>query len=325
VKRREFITLLGGAAAAWPVGASAQPTRLPIIGFLGVTTPAVWSQWTAAFVGRLSELFWMDGRTVAIEYRWTDGRNERLTAIVAEFVRLKVDVVVTAGPAAVIAAREAMPATPIVFAIVGDPVGTGLVASIGRPSGTVTGMSMQHRDTVGKRLEVLREVVPDLRRVAIMGNVVFTDSVGELTEVEQLARTLGLEVTVLELRRAEDISPALESLNGRAQALYICVDPLVFTNRIRINTLAQGARLPTIYAIREYVEAGGLLAYGPNISDMFRRTAEFVDKILHGTKPADIPIEQPTKFDLVVNMTTAKALGMKIPESFLLRANEVIE
>ena len=195
----------------------------------------------------------------------------------------------------------------------GDPVGTGLVASLARPGGNVTGLSIQQTDLAGKRLELLREVVPGLRRLAIMANVGNPAAVLEMGEVQAAARTLGLEVATFEIRRAEDIAPAFEALKGRADALYVCSDPLVITNRIRINTLALGARLPTMYGIREYVEAGGLMSYGPNFPDLFRRAADYVDKILRGAKPADIPVEQPTKFDLVINLTTAKALGLDDP------------
>ena len=226
MRRREFITLLGGAAAAWPLAARAQqPGKLPTIGFLGTSTPSARSRWTAAFVQRLRELGWIEGRTVAIEYRWAEGRSERFAEIAAEFVRLKVDVIVTSGTAAVVAAKQATSVIPIVFAVAGDPVGTGLVASLARPGGNVTGLSIQATDLAGKRLELLREVVPGLRRLAIMANVGNPDAVLEMGEVQTTARTLGLEVVTLEIRRAEDIAPAIEALKGRADALYVCRRP----------------------------------------------------------------------------------------------------
>jgi putative ABC transport system substrate-binding protein len=326
VKRREFITLLGGAAAAWPLAARAQQTqKLPTIGFLGSSTASAESQRVAAFVQRLRELGWIEGRTVAIEVRWGEGRNERYADIAAEFVRLKVDVIVTQGTATVIAARQATSVIPIVFAGAADPVGNDLVASLARPGGNVTGLSNQGTDLAAKRLELLREIVPAFGRVAIMGNVVNPAIVLEMREVQVAARMLGLEVAILEIRRAEDIASAFPALQVRADALYVAADPLLGTNRIRINTLALGARLPTMHDFREYVEAGGLMSYGPNLVDVFRRSADFVDKILRGTKPGDIPVEQPTKFDLVINLATAKALRLAIPESFLVRADEVIE
>jgi putative tryptophan/tyrosine transport system substrate-binding protein len=326
MRRRQFIALLGGAAAAWPLAARAQqPGKLPIIGYLGSSTLSAMSQWTASFVQRLRELGWVEGRNVAIEYRWAEGRAERAAEIAAEFVRLKVDVIVTYGTPPTLAAKQATSAIPIVFALAGDPVGTGLVASLARPGGNVTGLSVQLTESRGKRLELLREAVPGLRRLAILGNVGNPFTVLEIEGVQAAARTLGLEVHTAEIRRAQDIAPAFETLRGRTDAIYVSTDPLVLTNLTRINTLALGSQLPTIYSSREYVEAGGLMSYGPNYPDLWRRAADYVDKILRGAKPGDIPVEQPTKFDLIVNLTTAKTLGLTIPESFLLRAEEVIE
>jgi putative ABC transport system substrate-binding protein len=325
VKRRKFITLLGGAAA-WPLAARAQqPGKLRTIGYMGSTTPSAQSPWTAPFVRRLRELGWIEGHNLAIEYRWAEGRNERLVEIAAEFVRLKVDVIVTYSAAPVLAAKQATSVIPIVFPAAPDPLGSGLVATLARPGGNVTGLSTQSTDLAGKRLELFREVVPGLRKLAIMANGGNPGSVREMGEVQAAARTLGFEVANLEIRQAEDIAAAFDALKGRAEALYVCAEPLVNVNRIRINTLAQGARLPTIYGFREYVEAGGLMSYGANVPDLFRRGAEYVDKILHGTKPADIPVEQPTKFDFIINLTTAKALGLEIPPTLLARADEVIE
>jgi putative tryptophan/tyrosine transport system substrate-binding protein len=325
MRRRDFITLLGGAAAAWPLAARAQqPGKLPTIGYLGTAAPSGWAPWTAAFVQRLHELGWIEGRTIAIQYRWAEGRPERWAEIAAEFVRLKVDVIVSGGNAA-LAAKQASTVVPIVFTMVDDPVGMGLIASLARPGGNVTGLAINQPDLAGKRLALLREVVPGLRRVAIMANVEYPFAVLEMAELETAARSLGLDVAPFEIRRAEDIAPAFEALKGRAEALYVVGDALVTTHRIRINTLALAARLPTIHVVRESVEAGGLMAYGPNFADLFRRAADHVDKILRGAKPGEIPVEQPTKFDLVINLTTAKALGLTIPESFLLRADEVIE
>jgi putative ABC transport system substrate-binding protein len=325
MRRRNFITLLGGAAVAWPLGAGAQQAgKLPTIGFLGTTTPSAWSQWVAAFVQRLRDFGWIEGRTIAVEYRWGEGRDERFVEIAAELVQLKVDVIVTSGTA-LLAAKQATSVIPIVFAVANDPVGSGFVASLSRPGGNITGLSLQSTDLAGKRLELLREVVPDLRRLAIMAHVGNPGAVLEMAEVQAAARALGLEVATLEIRRAEDIAPAFEALNGRVNALYIETDALIFTHRIRINTLALAARLPTMHSVRAYVEAGGLMSYGPNYTDLFRRAGELVDKILRGAKPADIPVEQPTKFDLVINLTTAKALGLEIPPTLLGRADEVIE
>jgi putative ABC transport system substrate-binding protein len=326
MRRREFITLIGGVAAAWPLAARAQQAgKLPTIGYLGSSTALHQSVWVAAFVQRLSQLGWIEHRNIAIDYRWAEARTERFAEIAAEFVRLNVNVIVTAGTAPALAAKQATSVIPIVFATAGDPVGTGLVASLARPGGNITGLSNQQTDLFGKRLELLREGVPGLRRLAIIANVDAPASVLEMRDVQAMARTLGLEVAKLEVRRPADIASAFETLNGRADALYVVMDPLLSNNRVRINTLAQGTRLPTMHGYRDLVEAGGLMSYGPNFPDMFRRTADYVDKILRGAKPGDLPVEQPTKFDLVVNVTTAKALGLTFPPSLLGRADEVIE
>jgi putative ABC transport system substrate-binding protein len=326
MKRREFIALVGGAAAAWPLAAGAQQaTKLPTIGFLGQSTPAIESQRFAALVQRLRELGWIEARTIAIEIRWAEGRAERAAEIAAEFVRFKVDVIVTSGTPQVAAAKQATSVIPIVFAVAGDPVGSSLVASLARPGGNVTGLSVLSTDLPGKRIELLREAVRGLRRLAIMGNASNPVIVPEMGEFQAAAGRLGLGSAILEIRRAEDIAPAFEALKGRAEALYICQDLLTFTNRNRINTLALGVRLPAMHASRESVDAGGLMSYGPDFLDLFRRSADYVDKILRGAKPADLPVEQPTKFDLVINLITAKALGLEIPQTLLARADEVIE
>jgi putative tryptophan/tyrosine transport system substrate-binding protein len=322
LKRRDFITLLGGAAS-WPLAARAQQ-KLPTVGFFGTTTASAWGPWTAAFVQRLRELGWIEGRNLTIEYRWADARSERFAEIAAEFVRLKVDVIVTGGNAAV-AAKQASSAVPIVFALVDDPIGMGLIASLSRPGGNVTGLAVQATDLAGKRLALLREIVPGLRRLAIMANVDYPSAGLEMGEIQTAAGMLGLEVAPLEIRRAEDIAPAFEALKGRAAALYVVGDALVMTHRVRINTLALAARLPTSFNYREYVEAGGLMSYGANLSDLFRRAADYVDKILPGAKPGDLPVEQPTRFSLIINLTTAKALGLEISPTLLARADEVIE
>ena len=320
MKRRAFITLLGGAVV-WPLAARAQQAgKLPTVGFLGSNASA-WSTWTAAFVQRLRELGWFEGRTIAIEYRWSEGRPERNAEIAAEFVRLKVDVIVT-NNFALPTLMQATEVIPIVFPLGTDPVGGGLVASLARPGGNITGLSMQSTDLAGKRLELLREVLPRLRRLATIGNAGNPQAVLEMGEVQAVARGLGIEVAPLKIRRAEDIAPAFETLKAQADALYVVGDALISANLTRIMTFSLGARLPMIFNARAFVQAGGLMSYGPNF---FRRTAELVDKILRGTKPGDIPVEQPSRFELVINLTTAKVLGLTIPESFILRADEVIE
>ena len=324
MKRRDFITLLGGAAT-WPLAARAQQAgKLPTIGVLGGSTPSSHGEAIAGFVQRMRELGWVDGRNVAIEVRWAEGRSERFAEIAAELVRLKVDVILTHNTPPVLAAKEATSVIPIVFASAGDPVGTGVVASLARPGGNVTGLSAGSPDVVGKRLELLREVMPGLRRLAILTSL-SPHLVLEIGEVQRAARTLALGVATFEIRRIEDIAPAFERLKGGADALYVISDPVTVNNRVSINTLALGGRLPTMHSVREPVEAGGLMSYGANWSDMFRRAADYVDKVLRGAKPADIPVEQPTKFELIINLTTAKVLGLTMPPTLLARADEVIE
>jgi putative tryptophan/tyrosine transport system substrate-binding protein len=323
VRRRDFITLLGGAMA-WPMAAGAQQAgKLPTIGFLGADASA-FSPWTAAFVAHLRELGWIENRNIAIEYRWSEGRTERYAEIAAEFVRLKVDVIVTVG-SAVPTVVQVTTAIPIVFAVAIDPVGNGLVASLAKPGGNVTGLSLQAAHLAGKRLELLREVVPQLRRLAIIFNVGNAQPVLEMRETEAAARTLGIEVVPLEIRGVADFSAAFQALRGNADALYVAIDQLMVANLMRILTLALGARLPTIFSTRDFVRGGGFMSYGPSYTERFGRAADYVDKILRGAKPGDIPVEQPTKFELVVNLITAQALGLEVPPTLLARADEVIE
>jgi putative tryptophan/tyrosine transport system substrate-binding protein len=323
MRRRDFITLVGGATV-WPIAMHAQQAdKLPTIGFLGVSASG-FAPWAAAFVARLRELGWVEGRTIAIEYRWSEGRAERYAEIAAEFVRLKVDVILTVGSAVPIV-KQAATAIPIVFAVAIDPVGSGLVASLAKPGGNVTGLSIQANELAGKRVELLREVLPQLRRLAIMFNADNTQPVLEMGETQAEARRLGLEIIPLAIRRAEDIAPAFQSLKTKVDAVYVAVDQLIVANRPRILALAVDEQLPTIFSERDFVKAGALMSYGPNYSDLFRHSADFVDRILRGTKPGDIPVEQPTKFELVINLTTAKALRLTVPPTLLSRADEVIE
>ena len=295
IRRREFITLLGGAAAAWPLAARAQQPAMPVVGFLG-SDSAAWSHLVSALMQRLRELGYIENRTFAIEYRWTEGRDERYAAMAAELVGMKVDIIVALGTPAIVAARKATAVIPIVFPIASDPVGDGLVASLSRPGGNVTGLSTQQPDLTGKRLEILREIVPGLSRLTVLANGDNPLAILNLREVQAAASKLGLEVNTLDVKRANDIAPAIDQLMGRTQALYVVGDSLVFNNQVQINTLALVARLPTMHNGRGYVETGGLISYGPSFPDLFRRAAEMVDKILRGAKPADIPVEQPTKY-----------------------------
>jgi putative ABC transport system substrate-binding protein len=275
-------------------------------------------------VQRLGELGWIKDRTIAIEYRWTEGRSERVAEFAAQFIAQKVDVIVTYG-GAVTELKHATTVIPIVFAIANDPIGSGLVASLSRPGANVTGLSLEVTDVAGKRLQLLREVVPHLRRLAIMFDVGYSASVLHMGEVQTAAQTLGLEVVPHKIRRAEDIAPVFDALKGQADALYVVENSLLQVNGTRIAAFALSARLPTTFGARDQVQAGGLMSYGPKYPDLFRRAADFVDRILRGTKPGDIPVEQPTNFELVINLKTAKALGLIIPDKMLAIADEVIE
>ena len=290
MKRREFITLLGGAAAAWPLGARAQqPTKLPTIGYLGTASASAWAPWTAAFVQRLHELGWTDGRTVTIQYRWAEGRAERSAELAAELARLKVDVIVTGGNAA-LAAKQASSVVPIVFALVDDPVSMGLVATLARPGGNVTGFGVDAGDEIfGKRLELLKETLPNLSRVGVLWNPDFAPNRSRLTSMREATRALGLTLVPAEARGLDALEQAFATMvRERAQAFVVFGDPLLFNNRGQIGVVALRNRLPAISTAREYAEAGLLLAYGPNLQDQFRRSAIFVDKIFKGAKPADL-------------------------------------
>jgi putative ABC transport system substrate-binding protein len=325
MRRRQFLAGLG-AGAAWSFAARAQqPAKLPVVGFIGPSTASADVTRRAAFARRLGELGWVEGRNITVEYRWAEGVIARAGEIAAEYARQKVDVIVISGDAQVLAAKRATSELPIVIAAAADPVGNGLVESLARPGGNVTGLSRQLTDSTGKRLEILREVIPGLHRLAILFNAANPLTVPELKAAQAAAVTLGLETVKCEIRRAEDVAPAIEAIRGNADALYVCIDPLVNTNRVQINSLALAARLPTMHSSRDNIDAGGMISYGPDITDLFRRAAEFVDKILHGARPGDLPVEQPTKFELVINLKAAKMLGLEIAPTLLARADEVAE
>src|SRR6516165_6488360 len=305
IGRRKFLATLGGAAG-WPLAARAQQAaKQPLIGMLVPGTRATHGQWFAALVDRLRELGWIEGRTVAFEYRFAEGRTDRAAEIAAEFVRMKVDLIATSAADVTLAAKQVTSAIPIV-ALMSDPIGTGLIASLNRPGGNVTGISVQQDELAGKRVELLREIVPGLRRLAIIAYAGNPPSLVELEQAYAAARSFGLDAVKIEIRGMDDIASGLEPVRGNTEALYVVSHPLINANRIRISTLALSARMATICGFREYVEA--LMSYGPNLPALFRRAGEFVDKILRGTKVAELPVEQPTKWDLAINLTTAKAL-----------------
>jgi putative tryptophan/tyrosine transport system substrate-binding protein len=325
MRRREFIWLIGAAASVLPRPAlGQQPSKIPVIGFLVAGTQASHGDWVAGYAKRLSELGWTDGRNVTIEYRWAAGDNQRMAEFAAEFVQRKVDVIVTSANG-VSLARQATSSIPIVFAAYSDPMASGLVESLARPGGNVTGLTVQPSDLASKRVDLLREIVPNLRRLSALTNVAASGFLRETQGIRAAAAALNIEAEIFELRTADDIEPALAKLRGRTDALYVLSEPLVNANRAQILETVMAAKIPTMFGFREFVEAGGLMSYGANFPDLFRRAADFTDKILRGAKPADLPVQRPVKFDLIVNLRAAKALGLKVPESFLLLADEVIE
>ena len=328
MRRRAFLAALGGTTALKPFAALAQQRAMPVIGYLGLSAPGL--PGTAGFRQGLSETGYVEGRNITIEYRWAEGKPERFPALAAELVALKVDVIVTAGgTAAALAARRATTTVPIVFASVGDPVAEGLVASLARPGGNVTGLSFFASELVGKRLELLKQIVPEAGLIALLFK---PDSMPDrarearLKEADAAARALGVRLQVVEARGPEDFDRAFSEMSEvHASALTIWVTPVFSVSWRRLAELAAKNRLPAVSETREFVDDGGLMSYGPSLSDLYRRAASYVDKILKGAKPADLPVEQPTKFELVINMKTAKALGLTVPQSLLARADEVIE
>jgi putative tryptophan/tyrosine transport system substrate-binding protein len=324
MERREFIRGLCSGIAAWPLAAYAQQRGEPRrIGVLGADA-TVWKPWMAAFVARLRERGWAEGENIAIEYRWSGGMSRRVSEIAAEFVRQDVDVIVTYGSAVTIL-KQATTTIPIVFAVAFDPVRDGLVQDTAHPGGNVTGVSIQQLDLVGKRLELLRAAIPQLHRLAILADAGYAEPMLEADRVKSTAQALGLEAARLGVWQPQDIAPAVGALRNKADALYVVSDALIAANRARIVRLALSEHLPTIFSYDDYVEAGGLMSYGPNYANLFRRAADMVDKILHETKPGDIPIEQPTKFDFAINVNTAAALGLTMPPTLLATADEVIK
>ncbi len=329
MKRREFIALLSSAAMAWPLGASAQQAaKVPRIGYLSGSLASV-PHLLEAFRQGLRDLGYVEGRNLVIEYRDVEGKYDQLPALAAELVALKVDVIVTGATPQTLAAKQATSAIPIVFTNAGDPVGSGLVTSLARPEGNVTGFSLLVPELVGKCLEHLKEALPGIDRVAVLwhpGGFSERTEKDMLKEAEVAGRALGVRLQFVEVRGPADFDRAFSDMTReRAGALTVFLSTFFFAQRRRLVDLAAKNRLPAMYQLREFVDAGGLMAYGANIADLSRRAATYVDKILKGAKPADLPVEQPTKFELVINLKTAKALGLRIPPVLLARADEVIE
>jgi putative ABC transport system substrate-binding protein len=325
MRRREFIGSLIGAVA-WPLTLRAQQTsKVYSIGYLSAGTGHPFTL-RDAFVEALRQLGWIEGKNVVFEYRYAENRLDRLPELAAELVRLKVDVIVTAGTLAPLAAKRATTTIPIVMTAPGDPLGTGLVASLARPGGNVTGTSLMVPDIGGKRLDLLKKLLPRISRVAILWNAANPYPANVFRETESAARMMGIEVQSLEVRRPEDFDSVFEASRRQPpDALITVEDPLTINYRNKIVDFAATNRLPAIHGLREFVQAGGLMSYGASLIDLFRQSAVYVDKILRGTKPADLPIEQPTTFELVINLKTAKTLGLTVPRILLASADEVIE
>jgi putative ABC transport system substrate-binding protein len=329
MKRRSFLTLLGGAAAGFvlPRASRAQQAgKIPRIGFMGNSTAALEANLLAAFRDGLQEHGYEEGRTIAVEYRWADGDYGRFHTLVAELLAAKVDAIVTAGTPAAIAVKKATKTVPLVMVAVGDPVGTGLVPSLARPGGNITGLSSIAPDLEGKRLELLREVIPTLSHVALFFNSLNPFHVVSMRQARTAAQALRIELQVHDVRASEDLDAAFAAIvKERPDALLILADRVFLHNRQRMIDFASQHRLPNVNAYRELVEAGGLMSYGPSYEDMHRRAAIYVDKILKGAKPGDLPIEQPTKFTFIINLKSAKALGLDVSPLLVARADEVIE
>ena len=325
MRRREFILLTGSAALVSMSAAYGQQTaKPPIVGFLVAGTQASHGAWVAAFVERLSQLGWTDGRNVKIEYRWAAGDVRQITEFAAEFAQRKVDVIVTSAYG-VVAAKQATSSIPIVFAAYGDAVANEIVESLARPGGNVTGLSIQPRELSSKRLELVRDIIPNVRRLAALVNTNYSGVTQEVIGIRVASAKLNIEANILEIQTADDIEAAMATLTSQIDALYVYSEPLTNANKSKIIKAATAAKIPTIFGFREFVDAGGLISYGPNFIDLFARAAEFTDKILRGATPADMPIQQPVKFDFIINLKTAKALGLNISETVLTRADEVIE
>ncbi len=322
-----FAVLFAFGILLAPLAAEAQqPAKIPRIGLLSPFSPSATALWHEAFRRGLRDLGWVEGKNISIEYRYSEGRNDRVPDLAADLVRLKVDIIVAATSTAALAAKHATRAIPIVMASAGDPVGSGLVESLARPGGNITGLTMIAPELTGKRLELLKEIVPKLSRVAVLWNPQGPASTLSWKEIQLPARELGVQLHSLEVRSSNDFDKAFKDASrARAGALAIMPDPVFVTNLKQIADFSAKSRLPSIFHLREFVDSGGLLAYGTDRSDLFRRAATYVDKILKGAKPADLPVEQPTKFELVINLKTAKAIGVTIPQSILIRADQVIQ
>jgi putative ABC transport system substrate-binding protein len=324
MKRRAFVSIFGGAAVlASQLLVRAQPApKVPRLGYLAVGLPSP----SRAFLQAMHDLGYVEGQNVLVEYRGAEGKPDRLPEMAAELIRLKVDVVFASGTQATFAAKGAVVTTPVVFSVHADPVEAGFVSSLGRPGGMLSGVTLMAPELVGKRLQLLREIVPAASHIAVLVNIANPGMQSTLTRLQEVARTLETKLQIFDARDGNEVERSIAAMPaGRANALYVSLDPLFVEHRVRIVELAATKRLPALYDISDFVQAGGLMSYGPRLADVARRAAVFVDKVIKGAKPAELPVEQPTRFELVVNLKTAKALELAIPQSLLLRADEVIQ
>ncbi|MGB7659564.1 MAG: ABC transporter substrate-binding protein [Pseudolabrys sp.] len=325
MKRREFIALLGSTAAALPLAAAAQP-KIPRIGFMGNSTAALEANLLDAFREGLRELGYEEGRNIVIEYRWANGKYDHFPVLVAELIAARVDAIVTAGTPAALAVKNATTTVPLVMVAVGDPIGTGLVPSLARPGGNLTGLSSVAPDLEGKRLQLLREVTPALSYVAMFINSLNPFHISSMEQARAAAQTMGIKLRLHDIRKSEDLDDTFAAIRKeRPDALLILADRVFLHNRERIVDFANEQRLPNVNAYKELVEVGGLMSYGPSYEDMHKRAAIYVDKILKGAKPADLPIEQPSKFTFIVNLRAAKTLGVTVPSQLLGLVDQLIE
>jgi putative ABC transport system substrate-binding protein len=325
MRRRDFIQIFGGVAATWPLAARAQQPAMPVVGFLGALDASGWATRVKALRAGLRDLGYVEGKNIVIEFRWAEGNYDRLPTLVADLVRLKVDVIVTHGTPAVLAAKQATTKIPIVFAVVGDAVGSGVVSSLARPDGNLTGLTFFQPELIGKRLELLKETMPDLTDVGILLNTANPMNEPILPQITPVAQSLKLELHQFDVRARAEFEGAFAAMAAkRVRGLVVFDDAVLLGNTSVVAALALKQQLPSC-GWSDFAIDGGLLAYGVNFPDMFRRAATFVDKILKGAKPSDLPVERSTKFETIVNLKTAKALGLVVPYNLLARADEVIE
>jgi putative tryptophan/tyrosine transport system substrate-binding protein len=326
MRRREFITLIGGATSAWPLAARPQDAMIPVIGFINSGSPNPYANLLQAFRQGLNEAGYVEGKNVTIEYRWAEGLYDRLPVMAADLVRRQVAVILASSPPAIVAAKTATTTIPIVFTSGGDPIELGFVSSLSRPTANVTGVSFLVNELAGKRLELLHELMPKAASIGLLVNPIRPSSVAEIHDTQRAAKAFGMQLHVLIASSEDEIDAAFEDIGRRkVEALLVGTDPFYFSHRNRVVTLAARMGIPTIYNLSEWIDGGGLMSYGPSSAEVYRQAGVYAGKILKGAKPADLPVVQPTKFELVINLKTAKTLGLTVPDKLIAVADKVIE